>query len=70
VVGLGEGAKLPGSESSIAFEAPAEDPNFTLMFISWKFGGAKSVVFGGGGLNLPLGGLAPSSLPCHRPCIR
>ena len=36
------------------------------MFISRKFGGAKSVVFGG--LNSPMGrGLAPKPSPCPRP---
>ena len=47
------------AESSVAFEAPAEEPNLslvtdsfcssyreTLMFISRKFGKAKTVVFG------------------------
>jgi len=56
----------PEADSSVAFEAPAEEPNLTLvtdsfcssyretvMFISQKFGGDKLVVYGG--LNLPLG---------------
>jgi len=56
------GRRSPEAESSVAFEAPAELPNLTLvpdsfctsygetlMFISQKFGVAKSVVFGGVG---------------------
>ena len=45
------------AESSVAFEAPAEEPNLTLVtdsflqFISWKFDGGKSLVFGEGGAN-------------------
>ena len=65
-----QGGKAPSPEadSSVAFEALAEKPNLTLvtdsfsqficretlMFISLKFGGSKSVVFWGGA-NSPLG---------------
>jgi len=54
----GPGGGSPSeAESSVAFEAPAEEPTLvtdsfcslyreTLMFISQKFGGDKSVVFG------------------------
>ena len=48
----------PEAESSVAFEARAEEPNLTLLRIVF----AKSVMFGGG-LNSPLGGLSPSSPP-------
>jgi len=54
--GQGRSQSPPKAESSAAFETPAEEPNLTLvkiinllpaiMFISQKFGGVNSVVFG------------------------
>jgi len=55
----GQGCKAPPeAESSVAFEARAEEPNLTLLRIVF----AKSVMFGGG-LNSPLGGLSSPKPP-------
>jgi len=77
----GQGRSPPEAESSVAYEAPAEEPNLTLvtdsfcssyrktlMFISHKFGGAKSVV--SGGLNSLFGGTCPPQALLSSPqCI-
>ena len=40
----GQRAKTPEAESSVAFETPAEKPNFTLATVFTEISRAKSVV--------------------------
>jgi len=62
--GVGSGGRSPSeAESFVAFDAPTEEPNLTLMTDSFF---AVSGVWGEG-LNSPLGGLSPQALFCPRP---